>query len=344
MRRPGVFLLALSLLMPAACQLTPALTADRPGSAGIEGLATIVGSAYYLEKILPPPDSKLRVQLIDSLLADTRSAVLARQTYSGLSGPPFGFELAYDPARIRESGMYGLHAGLYGADGELLFVTDTRVPVTPGRRERVEFRMVRVAVPATEGTSTAGSELRWQCGEVTLSAEFTGEEAQLRLPGARYPMIRQRSASGAKYADDAGNGFWMKGDEAVLSLAGQETRDCARSDRISPWQDARDRGVALRASGNEPGWHVEVGHGEHPAMRAVLDYGQRRLEVARARPLPLTGDLVGFSGNAADGTALELRIRDEPCRDGMSGHPFPHSAELRVDAQAYRGCAAFLQD
>lgn len=40
--------------------------------------------------------------------------------------------------------------------------------------------------------------------------------------------------------------------------------------------------------------------------------------------------------------AVELRIRDVACRDDMSGHPFPYSAELRVDAQTYRGCAAFL--
>lgn len=344
MRHPAALLLALGLVLPAACQLPSATSEAAPVPAGPQAQASLAGSAHYLEKIRLPPGSELRVQLVDSLLADTPQAVLAQQVYTGLSGPPFDFALAYDPARLRERGMYGLHAGLYGPDGELWFVTDTRVPVTPGSRERVEFRMVRVGDAASAAASTTGGEQRWQCGEIGLTTQFAGDGATLRLPGARYPMSRQRSASGVEYADSAGNGFWMKGDEAMLSLAGQEARDCRRTNRASPWQEARDRGVALRASGNEPGWHVEVDQGERPAMRIVLDYGQRTLDVAQARPLPPAGDAAGFSGPAADGTDVELRIRDEACHDDMSGHPFPHGAELRVDAQAWRGCAAFLQD
>jgi uncharacterized lipoprotein YbaY/uncharacterized membrane protein len=344
MRRHAVPLLALGLFLTAACQPPSATTGTRSAPADSQAQASIAGSVDYLEKMRLPEGSELRVQLIDNLLADTPNAILAQRNYPGMAGPRFDFELPYDPERLRVSGRYGLHAGLYGPDDELLFLTDTRVPVAPGNRQRVEFRLIRVGTPAPGASPVTGGEQRWQCGEIVLSTRFSGEDADLRLPGARHRMTHHPSASGASYRDADGNRFWMKGDAAMLALAGQETRNCGRTDRTSPWQEARDRGVALRATGNEPGWFVEVGGGGKPAMRLVLDYGQRVLWVAQARRLPSEGGSAGFSGEADDGTEVELRVRGEPCRDDMSGHPFPETAELRVAGQAYRGCAAWLRD
>lgn len=93
----------------------------------------------------------------------------------------------------------------------------------------------------------------------------------------------------------------------------------------------------LRAVGNEPGWLVEVGPGETPAMRLTLDYGERKLDVAAATRI---GD-EGYRGTAADGTAVELRYRREACSDGMSERDYPASVTLQVGARAYRGCAEF---
>ena len=42
---------------------------------------------------------------------------------------------------------YSLHASLVSGGSHLEFVTDTRVPVTPGSKDVVEFRMVRAANP-----------------------------------------------------------------------------------------------------------------------------------------------------------------------------------------------------
>jgi len=93
----------------------------------------------------------------------------------------------------------------------------------------------------------------------------------------------------------------------------------------------------LRAVGNEPGWLVEVGPGDTPAMRLTLDYGDRKLDIAAATRI---GDQ-GYRGTAADGTAVELRYRREACSDGMSERDYPASVALQVGAQAYRGCAEF---
>ncbi len=310
--------------------------------------ATIRGSAFYREKILLPRDVELRVQLIDNQLADTQQAVVAQQTFRGISGPPYAFALDYDPTRLRNDDSYGLHAGLYSPGGELLFVTDTRVPVTPGDEDTVEFRLTRVDAPAAGSDPAAGDETRWQCGEMIVATRFAGDHAEVRIPGITLQLQQQESASGAKYGDADGNAFWMKGDSATFTLQGEDAsdevrRDCTRTDRRSPWDDARARGVVLRATGNEPGWFAEVDRGKAPRLRAELDYGERKVEVASAQPLA-QGDATGFRGTTTDGDALELRIRRVRCQDDMSGHPYPASAELIVGDRSYRGCAAFLDE
>lgn len=105
-----------------------------------------------------------------------------------------------------------------------------------------------------------------------------------------------------------------------------------------PWEEARGRGVAFRAVGNEPGWFVEVDRGEAPAMRLALDYGERRLALERVTVLP---GGVGYRG-AVDGQTAELRLVYQECRDVMSGEAFPVTATLQLGAQRYQGCGRFL--
>ena len=349
--------LSLLLMFAALCALGGCQSSSAPvngesdtntGETTPDAQPTIRGSAFYREKILLPRDVELRVELIDNQLADTRQAIIAQQTFRGMPGPPYAFALDYDPAKLRDGGSYGLHAGLYSPGGELLFVTDTRVPVTPGDEDTVEFRLTRVDAPAAGTDATAGEETRWQCGEMIVATRFAGDNAEVRIPGITLRLRQQASASGAKYGDAEGNAFWMKGDSATFTLQGEDAsdevrRDCTRTDRRSPWDDARARGVVLRAMGNEPGWFAEVDRGEAPRLRAELDYGERKVEVASAQPLT-QGDATGFRGTTTGGDALELRIRRIRCHDDMSGHPYPASAELVIGESTYRGCAAFLDD
>jgi len=122
----------------------PSPVAPIPGDAVPTESNFIHGRATYLERIKIPPGADFTVQLIDSQLADTPQAVIAETTLQDVAGPPYEFSLQYDPAKLRPNGQYGLSANLRGVDGNLLFVTDTRVPVVPGDQKVVEFRMKRV--------------------------------------------------------------------------------------------------------------------------------------------------------------------------------------------------------
>ena len=114
----------------------------------------ITGSATYREKIKMAPGASLRVQLIDNQLADTPQAIIAETTVTGIDhGSPIAFSLPFDPAKLRANGQYGLHASMYDVSGELIFVTDTRVPVTPGDDKPVELPMRMVGGGDGAGSS-----------------------------------------------------------------------------------------------------------------------------------------------------------------------------------------------
>lgn len=186
-----------------------------------------------------------------------------------------------------------------------------------------------------------GEELRtsYQCGEMRVETQLAGDHLLLRLPERDVRLQPVVSASGARYGDDRGNDFWSKGrEQALLRLEQGPWLACQVSEGRSPWVAARDRGVAYRAVGQEPGWWLELNSGETPAMVVVLDYGQRRLELPRTRAL--AGE-AGFAGQS-DGRVVQLRILHEACTDVMSGEAFPTRAKLRLGDVVYSGCGRFL--
>jgi membrane-bound inhibitor of C-type lysozyme len=67
----------------------------------------------------------------------------------------------------------------------------------------------------------------FQCGDLKVTATFDGVGAvDLGYEGGPLTLPQVESASGARYADNQGNEFWNKGDEATFTLGGKEKRDC----------------------------------------------------------------------------------------------------------------------
>lgn len=115
----------------------------------------------------------------------------------------------------------------------------------------------------------------------------------------------------------------------------------ADTSHASPWDEAKARGIGFRGIGNEPGWLVEVGAGETPVLHAELDYGERKVEVARMQSL---SGILGYVGKTADGTEVKLHLQREDCSDGMSDNTYPVSARLMIGGKTYGGCGRFLQE
>ena len=189
-----------------------------------------------------------------------------------------------------------------------------------------------------------GERINFQCADLGVGATFDegGDSVRLSFSGQRLELPAVDAATGFRFADDAGNELWSAGgDQTALILAGQERRECFRSNRPSPWDVAADNGIDFRAIGQEPGWLVELVEGEGDGgatLTAHLDYGQRLLE---ADGLQREGD--SWSGQAADDTGVTLTVEERACADAMSGEQFRAGATLVVDGEQYEGCGAWLQ-
>lgn len=305
---------------------------------------TIHGTATYPERIKLAPGADFSVQLVD---AAEPHAAIAQAGLEDVAGPPYAFALRYDLARIRADRRYGLRASLRAADGTLLFDTPTPVPVVPGGSQHIEFRMQRTGAGDAPAPAPSTGRTRWTCGGVTFDAVFDARAGRvdLALPDGALSLPLARSASGARYVDHRGNEFWTSGSRGTLTRASGGRGDCVRQDAApatgSPWEQARARGIAFRAVGNEPGWLAEVGPGGSPALHAVLDYGERTVDVASLQPL---SGLLGYAGTSRGGNRVRLVLERRACSDGMSDATYPVAATLEVDGQAWRGCGRFLAE
>lgn len=93
-------------------------------------------------------------------------------------------------------------------------------------------------------------------------------------------------------------------------------------------------GVDFRATGNEPGWHMEIANGEKILL--VTDYGENRFEFPASPPDSSDGKTV-YDVRAA-GHHLETIIEDRSCIDSMSGRAFQSTVAVTIDGKKYNGC------
>ncbi|MBI1185736.1 MAG: hypothetical protein GC206_00075 [Alphaproteobacteria bacterium] len=96
----------------------------------------------------------------------------------------------------------------------------------------------------------------------------------------------------------------------------------------------RQRGVAFRAVGNEPGWLLDLF-----ADRFELSYDYGNTTLAAPLPAPSAhSEGVTRYDVSAEGRALAILIRRTPCQDVMSGEMFPATVSVSVGDQTLQGC------
>ncbi|WP_108126132.1 COG3650 family protein [Saccharospirillum mangrovi] len=179
----------------------------------------------------------------------------------------------------------------------------------------------------------------FDCQSLALSLVPTrDDEALLYLPDRLVTVRHQPAASGVLYLGD-GLMFWSKGDSAQLRIDDQPQRAC----ELSTLRQPRDRQgrypIDFRATGNEPGWLLELSHAE---IRLLTDYGQSRTVM----PLPtpeVDGQTLIYRANRRS-TNLVLHLEPMACQDTMSDETFEWTVEVTLNGQSLQGCGRPLTD
>src|SRR6056297_285090 len=292
-----------------ALALNVALTLALTGQpiAAHEQTRQISGSLNYMQKIALPDDAAVTVTAagaFDTILGETRFGTEGRQV-------PLPFSLDV-PANL--SGRVGAVIRIGGQPRWLI----EGVPFKAGD-EAVDLGALRLSQITPLAFAT-----RFDCGGTEVAFGVLGERAILRIDGRDIEMEQVRSASGARYqaVEDDSTEFWSKGDDAMLSVAGQEMPDCTRIDESTQ---------TYRARGNEPGWYVSIGESE---VELVADYG----ELTRSAPRPDPEVVPGAYVFDMPEIGARLTLEDRLCRDDATGMPHPHRAALELDDRVLNGC------
>lgn len=285
---------------------------------------TIKGALAYRERIALPPDSVAVIELRDSVSGDGAVVVEQRIRLAGKQ-VPVPFELPVDRAALVADTSYGVRAAIL--QGARASWASEGVAIDPAQAVIDLGTLTLTTVQPLAFASTL------RCGDQKVTVGMAGDSLNLLVDGASYSLYPVSTASGAKYeaAGDPTTTFWSKGERARLVLKGKTYPECVRADAAAP---------VFRATGNEPGWVLEIG------ARIVFtrDGGAIRID-APAPPATAAGAspamAVGESRQyVVDGGGRTLQVTIDPyrCTDSMSGMPYPATVAVVLDGQTLHGC------
>lgn len=278
------------------------------------GVRMIEGSLTFRERIALPPDALVLVEARDS-----RGRLLGEATFvtRGKQVPlPFALGIPADgQARLRAAIVL---------DGEPeWFATD--IPVAPGS-EPLDIGEIML-----RRYEAMFAPVSLRCGERDIRVGYYDRNAVIVVDGRRIGLSQVPAASGARYEapDDPGTTVWSREGRVLVSIAGDEYPECSV---VPP-----DAPKPYVARGNEPGWTLTLEAGRYTL---VTDYGAQTVEGS----LPEVAYIDGAFRFEAPETGIDVRISEGPCRDDMTGMPYPDRVDVRLGGQSLRGCGGDTRD
>jgi putative lipoprotein len=124
----------IAILLLAACR-------------GSSSEAEVSGMIILPDGMTVPEDATINVQIQDTSRADAAAVAIGEQTIEGAGqSSPIPFAVPYDPSDIDDRLEYTMRVRIEDADGSLLFINDTAIPViTRGApTENVEIPVIAV--------------------------------------------------------------------------------------------------------------------------------------------------------------------------------------------------------
>lgn len=269
---------------------------------------TISGQLSYMQRIALTPDSEAVVEFRtadDQLQGETRFGSEGRQVPL-----PFALEVPADAEGLVRAAIW--------SGGRPAWLSDPVEVEASDQPLELGTLMLKPFTPM-------GFASRMRCGETELEIGFIDDHARMRVDGQTIDLYPVPAASGAKFAaqDDAHTYFWSKGNSAMVSLAGDVLPECVAA---VPADHA-----PFRARGNEPGWNLEI---RGNRLELTLDYGARQLEAKLPKPVHNEAMRV-YELPERD---LSIRISDQPCRDSMTGMPYPSTVAIEIEDRQLNGC------
>ncbi len=295
----------------------------------------ITGEAYYMERIMMPPDSVLEIELV----AEPGGDRLAFERAEDVGAPPYAFGLGIDQDVMSPDDHYLLQLILYLPDGTPRFAATVPISLEQTNVSRVRLIGIDSSAQDTDSGSRAAEWNSFQCGDVAVDANFeTDGQVSLSLPWARVELPEVPAASGARFGDGDIE-FWTRGsDQARLTTADNGSVECSPRDSVSPWTQAMLKGVDFRAVGNEPGWHMEVFEDEG-RMFLIRDHGADHQVFEDVEVL---ADQAGYRAASADKEVV-VRLDQVPCQDAIVGWTSPVMVSLEINGQTVQACGRFLR-
>lgn len=228
-RWKSILLSGLSLLLASAMVMLSGCGAVEDESAPV----LVRGEARLPDGSRFPDQGTLEISLVNTLLADTPSAVVARHAVEDPAGNKTYFEFPVEGDVIEDGMVYALSATYRDADDRVWFVTDTQSAIEPRAKDIHALVMIAVAQEPRAEAAVAPApvegpvEAHYLCGETPVRTIYESGQVTLHFAGEDEPMILPTaiSASGARFAQD-GSEFWSKGREATLIRAGQPVVTC----------------------------------------------------------------------------------------------------------------------
>ena len=190
---------------------------------------------------------------------------------------------------------------------------------------------------ATESTPSpeAWQSQVYECDDYEFSTYGNSAKITLYLADRTVTLDRVRAASGVKYRG-LGVMFWNQGNRAMLEVAGK-THNCQNNPQTEPRIDRGKRPVNFRATGNEPGWLLEIV--DESFIRILTDYGNN-LVTTPAPSSQSNEDTTIYEAEKAHN--IRIVIQHKPCMDTMSGDKFNSKVRVDLDGEIFIGCGQRL--
>jgi putative lipoprotein len=128
------------------------------------GQSSVSGEITYKGNPEIPDGATVTVQIEDTSLADAPAEVIGEQIITDATEFPIPYEVSYDADQIIDNHTYTMRARIEGADGSLLYINDTAIPVITRDNPTED-----VEIPVIEVAAAGGGEGAAVTGDVTYA-------------------------------------------------------------------------------------------------------------------------------------------------------------------------------